>query len=205
MAEADALGTLIRSSRLNKGLSRGQLASSVGRSQSTVRRWERGESVPAADVVDDLAAALGLNADEFRVIVASAHREQSLGGQVDTDETGTGELATPDDDATAKKNPETPATTPRAHTTIEDDDVLVEVTPYFETPGPVAPPPPVRQPSTYGRMSSAVWGRRDSWIGWVRGFLTLLALLFLFMGFIWAIGELLSALQEVSGSFSTGG
>jgi len=94
---------------------------------------------------------------------------------------------------------------PKVRTTIEDEDVVFEVVNYFDAAAPVGPPPVPPRPSRYGRASSAVWGRRDSWIGWLRGFLTVLALLFLFMGLVWALGELLTALKDVLGSFSTGG
>ncbi len=41
-------------------MSLGQLASAVGRSSSSVRRWERGEVAPAVSVVPKLAAILEL-------------------------------------------------------------------------------------------------------------------------------------------------
>ena len=192
MNDSDALGTLIRASRLDKGLSLGQLASAVGRSSSSVRRWERGESAPAADVLGDLASVLDLNEEELGVMVAAAHpdeRETESAGVSDSD---------------IEEKAQISAETPSVKTTIEDDDVVVDAADYFETAAPAGPPPAQRQPSRYGRISSAVWGRRDSWIGWVRGFLTALALLFLFMGLTWALGELLTALKDVLGSFSTG-
>jgi len=195
MANPDALGTLIRTSRLDKGLSLGQLASAVGRSSSSVRRWERGEGAPSADVVSDLATALGLEEEELAGMVASAHPHQS----VDVSAAG------PDDDDDATDATATPEVARKVKTTIEDEDVVADIAPYFETPAPVAPPPAQTRPSRYGRISGAVRGHRDSWIGWVRGFLTLLALFFLFMGLMWAGGELLTALKDVLGSFSTGG
>lgn len=192
MADPDALGTLIRTSRLDRGLSLGQLASAVGRSSSSVRRWERGEGAPSADVVSDLATALGLNEGELAGMVASAHHHQAVNNSAAGPDGG--------DDET-----ETPVAARRVRTTIEDDDVAADIVPYFGTPPPIAPPPAQHQPSRWGRISSTVRGHRDSWIGWVRGFLTLLALFFLFMGLMWAGGELLTALKDVLGSFSTGG
>jgi transcriptional regulator with XRE-family HTH domain len=191
MNDSDALGTLIRASRLDKGLSLGQLASAVGRSASSVRRWERGESAPAADVLGDLATVLDLDEEELGAMVAAAHPDRT-----EAEPAGVS-------DSDIEEKPQISAETPAVKTTIEDDDVVADVADYFETAAPAAPPPAQRQPSRYGRISSAVWGRRDSWIGWVRGFLTALALLFLFMGLMWALGELLTALKDVLGSFST--
>ena len=193
MADSDALGPLIRGARLDKGLSLGQFASAVGRSSSSVRRWERGESTPSADVVGDVAAVLDLNTKELNAMVASAHASEDAPEQPVTTDTHVDMVA------------DSPVLAPRAKTTLEDEQAAVEMAPYFETPAPVMPPPAQRPPSRLKRASSAIMGHRDSWIGWVRGFLTALALFFLFMGFMWAVGELLTALNEVLGSFSAGG
>ena len=190
MADAQVLGKLIQSARLDKGLSREQLASAIGRSASTVERWERAESAPSVDVVGDLAAALDLNEAELGAL-ASARPDDNLTETEAVFDGGT------------VKEPQVP-TTSTVRTTIEDEDVVAEVADYFDTAAPAVPPPTQRQPSRFGRASSVVWGRRDSWIGWVRGFLTALALLFLFMGLGWALGELWTALQDVLGGFSTG-
>jgi len=58
MASTGELGATIREARLKKGMSLGQLASAVGRSSSSVRRWERGEVAPAATVLSKLQAIL---------------------------------------------------------------------------------------------------------------------------------------------------
>ncbi|MEN8239157.1 MAG: helix-turn-helix transcriptional regulator [Actinomycetota bacterium] len=192
MTDPDALGTLIRSTRLDRGLSLGQLASAVDRSLSTVRRWERGESAPPESVLGDLANALDLDAEDLGAIVES-----------DQDDEIEVEHA-PISDVDVDEIDESRAAEPAVRTTIEDDEVVAEIAQYFETDAPAAPPSGQSPPSTYGRLSSAVWGRRDSWIGWVRGFLTALALLFLFMGLTWALGELFTALKDVLASFSTG-
>ena len=46
MNEATSMGRFIRESRLQQGMSLGQLAASIGRSPSSVRRWERDEVAP---------------------------------------------------------------------------------------------------------------------------------------------------------------
>ncbi|MDJ0790940.1 MAG: helix-turn-helix transcriptional regulator, partial [Acidimicrobiia bacterium] len=65
MNDAAELGRLIRESRLRKGMSLAQLAAAVGRSSSSVRRWERGEVPPAKAIVGDLAAALDLEVSDL--------------------------------------------------------------------------------------------------------------------------------------------
>jgi hypothetical protein len=150
-------------------------------------------------VVSDLAGVLGLDEEELVAMVAAAHPH----AMPSTPTVASGDDA--DEIPQVRQTPQTPVATQGVRTTIEDEDVVAEVASYFDTPAPVQPPPAQPQPSRYSRVSSAVWGRRDSWIGWLRGFLTLLALFFLFMGLIWALGELLAALKEVLESFSTGG
>ncbi len=61
MNEATSMGRFIRESRLQQGLSLGQLAATIGRSPSSVRRWERDEVAPATAVVPQLAAALDVD------------------------------------------------------------------------------------------------------------------------------------------------
>ncbi|KAA3636310.1 MAG: XRE family transcriptional regulator, partial [Armatimonadetes bacterium] len=55
MDDSASLGRFIRESRLKKGMSLGQLAASIGRSSSSVRRWERDEVAPAITVMPALA------------------------------------------------------------------------------------------------------------------------------------------------------
>ncbi len=57
---------VIRSRRIMLGLSQARLAEMVGRTATTVRRWERGEVSPPDDVVERLAAALEVDAGELR-------------------------------------------------------------------------------------------------------------------------------------------
>lgn len=66
MTETESVGQLIRRSRLEKGMSLSQLAAAIGRSSSSVRRWERGEVPPAIGIVDELASVLDLEADQLR-------------------------------------------------------------------------------------------------------------------------------------------
>jgi len=72
MTRHEELGAMIRDARLEKSMSLGQLASAIGRSSSSVRRWERGEVTPAASVVPKLAAILEIDPDEFKTATVSA-------------------------------------------------------------------------------------------------------------------------------------
>lgn len=54
-------GQTIREARLAKGLSLGQLASTVGRTASSVRRWEKDEAYPTSAVLDQLADLLDID------------------------------------------------------------------------------------------------------------------------------------------------
>ena len=76
------MGRAIREARLRKGMSLGQLAAAVGRSSSSVRRWERGEVPPAIGVVDELASVLDLDPDELRDLRPQAPPEPEGGDDV---------------------------------------------------------------------------------------------------------------------------
>lgn len=137
---------------------------------------------PAETVLPDLAEALGLDDAELRTLIESVHA--------------------PAPSAPYAESSEDPI--PKTETTIEDEVSVVDAAPYFETPSPRSAQPPQIEPGRFGRFSKAIFGSRDSWIGWVRGILTALALLFLFFGLVWALGELLAALGEVLDTFSAG-
>jgi transcriptional regulator with XRE-family HTH domain len=167
MTDTVALGRLIRESRLKKGLSLGQLAAAVGRSSSSVRRWERGEVAPAIAVIDDLATALDLEPDVLR-------------------------------DARP-----TPVSEPEKRRTTVEQPVVVE-----KPPGPLAPQAPpkesVTQRGVLGDVLEAVRSAGASWSGWLRGALTAGLLIVMLIVFIWAFGELLTALGQVWDSFDAG-
>lgn len=79
MTTHEELGAMIREARLEKSMSLGQLASAIGRSSSSVRRWERGEVTPAVSVVPKLAAILEIDPDKFNELMSSA--TESSGGK----------------------------------------------------------------------------------------------------------------------------
>lgn len=59
------LGDLIRRRRTELGLSRTELADRVGRTGSTVRRWERNEGMPSDTLIESLADALDVDPAEL--------------------------------------------------------------------------------------------------------------------------------------------
>lgn len=61
MEDTLSLGRFIRESRLKRGMSLGQLAETLGRSSSSVRRWERDEVAPALTIMPALADALNVD------------------------------------------------------------------------------------------------------------------------------------------------
>jgi transcriptional regulator with XRE-family HTH domain len=65
MDDTTSLGRFIRESRLHKGMSLGQLAANIGRSPSSVRRWERDEVAPAIAVMPQLAEVLDVDVTEL--------------------------------------------------------------------------------------------------------------------------------------------
>ena len=60
-------GQIIREARLAHGLSLGQLASAVGRTASSVRRWEKDDAMPTAAVLDQLADLLEIDRRELEL------------------------------------------------------------------------------------------------------------------------------------------
>ena len=57
-----SIGERIKSARKNCGLSQIELAKAVGRSQSAVAEWETGDTEPRRNIVEKIAAALGVSA-----------------------------------------------------------------------------------------------------------------------------------------------
>ena len=66
MSDSPTLGTMIRERRLEQGLSLGQLATKLGHTSASVRRWERGEDVPSNALIVRIADALDLDETDLR-------------------------------------------------------------------------------------------------------------------------------------------
>ena len=190
MADTIALGRLIRESRLKQGMSLGQLAAAVGRSSSSVRRWERGEVPPAAGIIDELAEALDIEAEELRKL-----RPQPVTA-----------VARAEDPASAAP-PNVPGRpSERRHTTLEQPVVEPAVNPNA-VPEVVADPAgrtEARDRGFFGDVISVIAETFRNWSGWIRGLLTLGFLIAMLFVLVWALGEMFSALGEVWDSFGVG-
>ncbi len=88
MEETQSLGRYIRQSRLDRGMSLGQLAEEIGRSSSSVRRWERDEVAPAHSVMPVLAEVLHVDISELEVRRPGAVGDEQDGAPIDESATG---------------------------------------------------------------------------------------------------------------------
>ena len=178
MDESVTLGRLIRESRLERGLSLGQLASKVGRSSSSVRRWERDEVPPAIGILPDLAAALELDEEELQRLRSGS--------------------------TTTTPDPPSPSQESTTRSTIEGETVSNgSLTKAHTTDVPRAPAPKDGG-GLFRDVSRAFLTSKASWIGWVRGIMTAVVLIVLFIVLLWALGELIDALRQVLDSFDVG-
>lgn len=174
------LGALIREARLEKGMSLGQLASAVGRSSSSVRRWERGEVAPAASVLPKLSAILdidpqGLHHDEVTPATEPEPEDDTPAG---------------DSEGVSVSTVEQPV--------IESDDAPA---PLAE---PVSPPAPTGDGGIFAEAWNVIVRSGHGWKGWIRGVVTLAVLIVMLLVLVWAVGELINALGQVLDSFDVG-
>jgi transcriptional regulator with XRE-family HTH domain len=172
------LGALIREARLEKGMSLGQLASAVGRSSSSVRRWERGEVAPAASVLPKLSAILDIDPQGL-------HHDENTPAPESEDDS-----AAPGGDDVRVSTVEQPL--------VERDDA---------PPSP-AESVPTAAPTSDGGIFAEAWNvivrSSQGWKGWIRGIVTIGALIVMLMVLLWAGGELIDALGQVLDSFDVG-
>lgn len=177
MNDAAELGRLIRESRLKKGMSLSQLAAAVGRSSSSVRRWERGEVPPAQAIIVDLASALDLEASQLDDLRPTSDA--------------------PDED------PESSAGKPK-HTTLEQPVVTPVSSPpidYDSDASTAAEVASGRPTGIIGDLGSSVRAWTRDWSSWIRAGLTVVVLVAMLIVLVWAVGELVVALGEIWDSF----
>jgi transcriptional regulator with XRE-family HTH domain len=175
MVDATAMGRMIREARLRKGMSLGQLAAAVGRSSSSVRRWERGEVPPAIGLVDQLAEVLDLDPAELRDA-----RPEATGPSADADPA--------------------PETDEVRNVTAEQTPVPA-VEPEEETdPAPVAR----AERGFLGDVVVAIRDLTSDWSGWIRGVATAVVLIVMLIILIWALGQLVDGLRQIWDSFDAG-
>ena len=180
MEDTLSLGRFIRESRLKRGMSLGQLAETVGRSSSSVRRWERDEVAPALTIMPVLAEALEVDLGSLEA------KRPVFAGE---DETGS-----------------LTATGERSGSTIEQPIVVPVATGVSEPANNGHASELGRNRlGVFGEMWNTVFANKASWIGWVRGGLTAGALIVMVIVLFWALGELLESLREVWDSFGSGG
>lgn len=185
MSDTLALGRLIRESRLKKGMSLGQLAAAVGRSSSSVRRWERGEVPPAAGIIDDLAGALDLDPEELRKL-----RPAPITASTQVKATSQPPTASQPKRPTTLEQPVVPTGNGQRTTNAGRDDAEGSST---------------RQRGFVGDVFNEIAGLFRDWHGWIRGLLTVAAFVALGILLVWALGEMFGALGEVWDSFGVGG
>jgi len=184
MSDPRTFGQAVREARLAKGMSMGQLATSVERSTASVRRWERDEGVPAKGIINELAAVLDLSEDDVALIAMEpAH-------------------AAPPPPA-----PATPApATPRGPTSAPS-------TPAPSTPAPpsaasqatqaagsrVAGVVAVSEPAPTGIKSwlAELYNPANPWLGYLRAALTVVVLIVLAWILVWALAGLFGAVGEI--------
>lgn len=125
---ARSFGRTVRYRRTKLGLSQARLGDLVGRSQSTIRSWEKDQSVPTdTKVLETLSAVLGV---DQRMLFQKAGEE--FVPSVETSPTIEQELAT--------LSPEASEREPEQLTVIRPED-------FTASPPEVAePPPPTAQP-----------------------------------------------------------
>lgn len=207
MATTSTFGQLIRERRLAKGMSMGQLASSVDRTAASVRRWERDEVVPGSEVVERLAGVLDLDAAELAASAARDAIDDEAGPDVGAGDTATAVAAQPMPPAEVEPSP--PAQT---------DALPVAVPPPLPPPAspPVtagAPPsaattlspevdaPPVEERRTVRYYLDHLFDPDRPYLGYVRATLTVVVGVVLLWILIVAAGSLLDALGDVWDQF----
>jgi transcriptional regulator with XRE-family HTH domain len=168
-------GELIREGRLAKGMSMGQLASAVGRTAASVRRWERDEVLPAADVVQRLAEVLDIDPDDLAVHPSPPGDDEESG-----------------DDAM----PPTPGPG------VETDAMPVPVVEAVTTVSPEIDAEPPAETRGIGYYVDHLFDPDRPYLGYLRATLTVVVALILLWILVWAVGELFEALGRVWDQFS---
>lgn len=180
MSDGAAMGRTIREARLARGMSLSQLASAVGRSSSSVRRWERGEVPPAIGIIDELADVLELDPDELRALRPGA----ADAGQPDRLPGLSGEATPAGDDV---------------------DLVDLDVVPIVSAPDGPVDAPLVKPPGFIDDVREVIRRATSSWSGWIRGALTAGVLIVMALILVWALAGLFDAFGEIWDSFDAGG
>jgi len=182
MSDPRTFGQAVREARLAKGMSMGQLATSVERSTASVRRWERDEGVPARSIIDDLVAVLDLSDDEVALIASEPV-------QMATPAPATPAPATP---APATPAPATPA--PATPAPPSGPSQATQAAGSRVT-GVVAANEPA--PTGVRGWFAELYDPTNPWLGYLRAALTIIVLIVLAWILVWALAGLFNAVGEI--------
>jgi transcriptional regulator with XRE-family HTH domain len=213
-----SFGRTVRYRRTKLGLSQAKLGELVGRSTATIRSWERDTSRPNdQQVLSALAAVLGV--DERQLFEKAEVERPMMEETSPTIEQVLATLAPPVPPAPAQKDTEEetePSETAQGEEDHQGDHVEQQPpeTPNSGEPaerrerqlvgagavGPayVAPPDPYIQTAPTPSLADLSYVEDDSQrqLYRVRNLATVVAVIVLFIAFLWAVGEGLGALGE---------
>jgi cell division septation protein DedD len=187
MSDPKTFGQAVREARLAKGMSTGQLASSVERSTASVRRWERDEGVPSKGIIDELAAVLDLSDDDLALIVrAPDHR---IAPAPVTPPPATPAPVTPPPATPAPVTPPPAIPAPQPGASQATQAAASRVT------GSVA----VAEPAPTGIKGwiAELYNPANPWLGYLRAALTVIVLIILAWVLVWALTGLFGAVGEI--------
>ena len=193
-----SFGRTVRYRRTKLGMSQAKLADLVGRSTPTIRAWERDKSRPNdPKVLSALAAVLGL--DE-RHLFDKAGVEQPKSETSPTVEQALATLSF--DDVVDASNSDNETDGAEGHSGEGEPQIPVErrdeTVGASREPAYVAPPDPIERVPLTPTTADLSYMEDDSQrqLYRVRNLATMVALVALAIGFIWALGEGLGALGE---------
>ena len=179
-------GELVRESRLARGMSMGQLASSVGRTAASVRRWERDEVVPGSDVVLMIAEVLELDPETLAALAAS-----------DGEDPDEAEAVVEAVVEASPPEPEPPAASP-----MTDAMPIVQPAPTTVSPQLEVDPHPARPTLRY--YLDHLLDPERPYLGYLRAAATVVVGFVLLWILVWALGALFTSLGEVWDQFDRG-
>jgi transcriptional regulator with XRE-family HTH domain len=172
MSDPKTFGQAVRGARLARGMSMGQLATSVGRSTASVRRWERDEGVPAKGIIDELVAVLDLSDDDLALIWSE-----------------------PDHFATPAPLTPAPLAAPPATPLPQSGESQATQAAGSRVVAGVAVAEP--EPAGIKGWLAELYDPENPWLGYLRATLTVIVLIILAWILVWALAELFGAVGEI--------
>lgn len=215
-----SFGRTVRYRRTKLGMSQAKLAELVGRATPTIRAWERDKSRPTEPkVLSALAAVLGVDEKhlfdkagvespetETSPTVEQALATLSFDDVVDANrsDSDTDEDDEPEPEPEPRHEPApstTPSEEPGRQPSVDHqfETVGASQQPGYQQPAYAAPPDPLERAPvtpTVGGDLSYMEDDSQRQLYRVRNLATMVALVALVIGFIWALGEGLGALGE---------